>query len=66
MQTVESDSPTTISLLIGPEGGFSEAEIESAISAGFQPVTLGPRVLRTETAPVAAITIVQWLWGDLR
>ena len=54
-----------VALLIGPEGGLSEREIEQAISLGFSPLTLGPRVLRTETAPLAAISILQSLWGDM-
>jgi 16S rRNA (uracil1498-N3)-methyltransferase len=54
-----------IALLIGPEGGLSEREIEQAISLDFSPLTLGPRVLRTETAPLAAISILQSLWGDM-
>ncbi|MDH3756271.1 MAG: 16S rRNA (uracil(1498)-N(3))-methyltransferase [Gammaproteobacteria bacterium] len=52
-------------LLVGPEGGFSEREYDDAGFAGFDAVTLGPRVLRTETAAVAAIAIAQALWGDL-
>ena len=52
-------------LLIGPEGGFSEREYDDAGLAGFEAVTLGPRILRTETAAVAAIAIAQGLWGDL-
>lgn len=52
-------------LLIGPEGGFSEREYEDAGVAGFMPVSLGPRILRTETAAVAALSIAQSLWGDL-
>ncbi len=58
-------TPASIALLIGPEGGLTDAEITMAIDAGFQPVTLGPRVMRTETAPVAALSILQYLWGDL-
>ena len=54
-----------VTLLIGPEGGLSEAEIDAAISSGFQPLTLGPRVMRTETAPLAALAILQARWGDL-
>lgn len=53
-----------IALLVGPEGGLSESEIEAAREHGFLPAAMGPRVLRTETAPVAAITLCQWLWGD--
>jgi len=59
-------TPTSVTLLVGPEGGLSEREIELAIqSSGYTPLTLGPRVLRTETAPVAALVAVQMLWGDL-
>lgn len=54
----------SVALLIGPEGGLDEDEIAQAIAKGFSPLTLGPRVLRTETAPVAAISLVQYLWGD--
>ena len=52
-------------LLVGPEGGFSDREYDDAEFAGFDAVTLGPRILRTETAAVAAIAIAQALWGDL-
>jgi 16S rRNA (uracil1498-N3)-methyltransferase len=51
--------------LIGPEGGFDAAERENAIDSGFEPVCLGPRVLRTETAAITALAIMQSLWGDL-
>lgn len=54
-----------LSLAIGPEGGFSDTEIEFALSKGFIGMPLGPRILRTETAPVAVISILQWGWGDL-
>lgn len=57
-------APTSIILLIGPEGGLSEGEIAAALAAGFSPLALGPRVLRTETAPVAALSVLQFLWGD--
>lgn len=53
-----------VTLLIGPEGGFEEAEEDLARSVGFQPVTLGARVLRTETAGLAAIASIMTLWGD--
>ena len=52
-------------LLIGAEGGFAPAEYQAAQSSGFEPVSLGPRILRTETAPVAALALLQALWGDL-
>ncbi|TVO70833.1 16S rRNA (uracil(1498)-N(3))-methyltransferase [Sedimenticola selenatireducens] len=53
-----------IRLLIGPEGGLSEAERGEAKTCGFMGIRLGPRVLRTETAPLAAIAAIQTLWGD--
>ena len=56
---------TKACVLIGPEGGFSDSEFEDAAIAGFQAVSLGPRVLRTETAAVAALAVMQSLWGDL-
>lgn len=52
-------------LLIGPEGGLSETEIMLAESREFLALNLGPRVLRTETAPMAAITVLQHSWGDM-
>ena len=57
--------PGGLTLLVGPEGGFSDAEIEAASHAGCEAVSLGPRVLRTESAAIAAIAIVQARWGDL-
>jgi len=57
---------TKVCLLIGPEGGFSDNELEDAEVAGFQAVSLGPRVLRTETAAIAALASLQSLWGDFR
>jgi len=56
---------TKVCLLVGPEGGFSEAEYDDAAVAGFLPVSLGPRVLRTETAAMTAIAVAAALWGDL-
>ena len=53
-----------ISLLIGPEGGLSTTEVDAAATAGYQRTRLGPRVLRTETAPLAATAAIQALWGD--
>ena len=52
-------------LLIGPEGGLSATENEQALAAGFQPASIGPRILRTETAAIAAIAILQSRCGDL-
>lgn len=51
-------------LLAGPEGGFDPAERDAALAAGFIPLSLGPRILRTETAAVAALAAMQSLWGD--
>ena len=60
------DAPATkVCVLIGPEGGFSETEYDDADVSGFRAVSLGPRVLRTETAAPAALAILQSLWGDL-
>ena len=56
---------TKVCVLIGPEGGFSAVEYEDAALAGFTAVSLGPRVLRTETAAVATLAVMQSLWGDL-
>lgn len=53
-----------VTLLIGPEGGLSAQEIEAAEAVGFVPLCLGPRVLRTETAALAALSVLQWQWGD--
>ena len=52
-------------LLIGPEGGFSNDEVRAAVEKGFIRTSLGPRILRTETAPIAAISIIQYELGDI-
>ncbi|MBC52839.1 MAG: 16S rRNA (uracil(1498)-N(3))-methyltransferase [Gammaproteobacteria bacterium] len=57
-------APSAVWLLVGPEGGTSDTEKNLAIAAGFTTVRLGPRVLRTETAPVVALTALQLKWGD--
>jgi 16S rRNA (uracil1498-N3)-methyltransferase len=54
-----------VTLLIGPEGGLAPAELALAVRGGFTPVRLGPRILRTETAVVAALAAIQACWGDL-
>lgn len=56
---------SSVELLIGPEGGINNAEAEIIAAAGFTTVSLGPRVLRTETAALAAVAIIQAQWGDL-
>jgi 16S rRNA (uracil1498-N3)-methyltransferase len=57
--------PAGVRLIIGPEGGFTPGEVDQARDAGFQVVSLGPRRLRVETAALAALTILQYAWGDL-
>lgn len=54
-----------ITVLIGPEGGLSRAELQQATTCGFWPLRLGPRILRTETAGIATLAGLQVLWGDL-
>ncbi|MGK0499395.1 MAG: 16S rRNA (uracil1498-N3)-methyltransferase [Oceanicoccus sp.] len=64
-QQLQADQQvSSVALLIGPEGGLSETEISSAESNNFNALKLGPRVLRTETAPLAAVTLLQYVWGD--
>jgi len=53
-------------LLIGAEGGFTQAESDNALRCGFTPVRLGARVMRTETAAVAGLAVLQTLWGDFK
>jgi 16S rRNA (uracil1498-N3)-methyltransferase len=61
----QHQAPKRVCLLVGPEGGLSDNEIHHAVENGFVPLTLGPRVMRTETAPLAAISIMQSAWGDM-
>lgn len=58
-------TPQSVALLIGPEGGLSEAERDLSIQANFQVFGLGPRVLRTETASISAISLLQARFGDM-
>lgn len=55
-----------ISFLVGPEGGLTDLERSAARQAGLLSARLGPRIMRTETAPIAAIAVAQALWGDFR
>jgi 16S rRNA (uracil1498-N3)-methyltransferase len=67
LTTLKSETmlePIKVTLLTGPEGGFSKQEREMAKASGFIPVRLGARILRTETASLAALAAVQLLWGD--
>ncbi len=54
-----------VSVLLGPEGGFSEKEGRAALGCGFAPVWLGPRILRAETAAITACALLQFLFGDM-
>jgi 16S rRNA (uracil1498-N3)-methyltransferase len=54
-----------VKLFIGPEGGFTKGEVIKAKTKGFIPIGLGPRILRTETASIVAITVMQFLYGDI-
>lgn len=72
LEKLESESkatgkamPSRIGILIGPEGGIDESELEKLMSLGAVPITLGPRILRTETAGIAALTMLQYALGDL-
>ena len=58
------EQPHCVTLLVGPEGGLNEKEIDSAKQKNFLPVKFGPRILRTETAALTAISILQSKWGD--
>ena len=60
-----NDQPTSIALLIGPEGGLAPSELTLASKNGFSAIRLGPRVLRTETAPLVALSVLGARWGDI-
>jgi 16S rRNA (uracil1498-N3)-methyltransferase len=64
-QQLPPKRPASMTVVVGPEGGISPAEVERAECCGFVPVKLGPRILRTETAGLAIIAILQYLYGDL-
>lgn len=61
-----STPPNSVALLIGPEGGLSDDEVALASDHGFIGINLGPRILRTETAPLVALSVIGTQWGDLR
>ena len=68
--TGESDdavrgAPTSVVLLTGPEGGFSDIEVARATTAGWRRLRLGPRILRAETAPIVGLAVLQARYGDL-
>lgn len=58
------EPPKRLAMLIGPEGGLSDSDMQAATAQGFQGLRLGPRILRTETAPVVALALAQQRWGD--
>lgn len=66
LHTALTQNPlSTVAFLVGPEGGFAESEVEQAVAAGMQSVSLGTRILRCETAPLAAISAVMYQSGNM-
>ncbi len=61
----DNSSVEEVILMVGPEGGFSRTEVQASSEKGFTEASLGPRILRTETAPLAAISIIQYALGDM-
>jgi len=61
----EGQTPSEIMIMLGPEGGFSQKEVEFAKASGFITASLGPRILKAETASISACTIIQYLFGDM-
>lgn len=57
--------PSSVIVAIGPEGGFDPLEVRQFSEHGFQPVSLGTRILRTETASIAILAIIQYIWGEM-
>lgn len=66
LQSAEAPDAAAIALLVGPEGGLAEPELAAALAHGFVPCRLGPRILRAETAPLAALAAIGAVMGDLR
>lgn len=62
----QASPPNEVKILVGPEGGLEPDEVALVNSAGFVSVSLGPRILRAETAAAAALAVLQHRWGDLR
>lgn len=63
--TLGAERPESASILIGPEGGWSAGEVQSAVAAGYVPITLGRRTLRADAVPIVALGVLQYLWLDL-
>ena len=64
--SAHAPAPSPLELVVGPEGGFADRERSLALDRGCEAVSLGPRILRTETAPIAALSAIHALWGDFR
>jgi 16S rRNA (uracil1498-N3)-methyltransferase len=64
-KVLKEEKPNRVALLIGPEGGFDPFEVEDARRIGFRSVSLGSRILRTETASIVSATLIQYVFGDL-
>jgi 16S rRNA (uracil1498-N3)-methyltransferase len=64
--TAHAPAPSPLELVIGPEGGLAERERSLALDRGFESVSLGPRILRTETASIVALSAIHALWGDFQ
>lgn len=62
---IMNNKPRKKGIFIGPEGGFTEEEVKKAVAFDIKPVTLGPRILRTETAGIAVISIIMYEYGDM-
>ena len=58
-------SASSVFVLLGPEGGFTEKEARTAVDKGFSPLSMGPRILRAETAAITACALIQYLFGDM-
>jgi len=65
LDNIIPNSKQAIKVLIGPEGDFTKQELDLSIQKGFSPIKIGPRILRTETAPITILSILQYKYGDI-
>ena len=65
LSNITSSIKQNIKVLIGPEGDFTKQELDLSIQKGFSPIKIGPRILRTETAPICILSILQYKYGDI-
>tara|TARA_B100000795_G_scaffold237399_1_gene197978 strand:- start:844 stop:1581 length:738 start_codon:yes stop_codon:yes gene_type:complete len=65
LDNITSNTMKDIKVLIGPEGDFTKQELGLSIEKGFVPIKIGPRILRTETAPISILSILQYKYGDI-